>query len=104
MRTRGSHCGRKNFSRSLLRSKTFLLQSYAIRRNATKISSAIVTSEKHAVQHCKKLRKSFSLNLEINCSIKLSYGRRIDAMRIADAHRGDGSVSSYVQLTRTGTG
>jgi hypothetical protein len=40
----------------------FLLQNGAIRRNATQISLATVTSEKHAVQHPEKLRKPFSLN------------------------------------------
>jgi hypothetical protein len=50
------------FHSRFLRSANFLVQNGAVRRNAPKISLAIVTSEKHAAQHHEKLRKPFSLN------------------------------------------
>jgi hypothetical protein len=50
---------KESFSRFFLRSDNFWLQNCAIRRNATKISSANVTSEKQAAQYREKLRKRF---------------------------------------------
>jgi len=56
--------GQERLHGCLLQSAKFLLQNCAIRRNATKISLAIVTSDKDAAQYREKLRKSFSLNYE----------------------------------------
>jgi hypothetical protein len=60
--TRNARARPDSFSRCFLRSEKFLLQNYAISRNAVRTSLPSVSSEKHAAQHLEKLRKRPVLN------------------------------------------
>ena len=66
-----------NFSRCFLRSNKILLQQCAILRNAPQIRVVGLTYDSQCCATQRKRAQFVSLELEIRCSIWLSYERRI---------------------------
>jgi hypothetical protein len=78
-RDRVPHNGLKarlNFSRSFLRSGKILLQNRAILRNVLQTTFVRLTYDSQCCATQRKRAQFVSFELEIRCSIQLSYGRR----------------------------